>query len=216
MLIAIEGIDGSGKGTQARRLQEHLQSAGKSAALLSFPRYDHTTFGGAIGDYLNGRFGTLEQVHPLLASLLFAGDRFESKAVLREAIESHDVVVLDRYVASNIAHQGARCVDDERDRVVTFIRKLEFEINGLPEPDLTILLDLPVATASELVLKKNPRSYTEQSADLHESDRTYMESVRQVYRELAGQEANWRTVTVADERVRSIDEIADEIAGLFP
>ena len=64
MLIAIEGIDGSGKGTQARQLYDHLIAEDTSAALLSFPRYSDTVFGGLIGDYLNGRFGTLEQVHP--------------------------------------------------------------------------------------------------------------------------------------------------------
>lgn len=214
MLIAIEGIDGSGKGTQARRLREYLQAGGQSTALLSFPRYEATTFGGAIGDYLNGRFGSLEQVHPLLASLLFAGDRFESRSVLLDAIESNDHVVLDRYVASNIAHQGARCGDDERERIVAFIRKLEFDIYDLPEPDVTILLDLPVATAAELVLKKNARSYTDRAADLHEADTAYMEAVRQVYLELADREPRWHRVTVAEERVRPIDEVAGDIAAI--
>ena len=73
MLIAIEGIDGSGKGTQARRLVDQLASEDVTTALLSFPRYDDTRFGSLIGDYLNGRYGNLEQVHPMLASLLFAG-----------------------------------------------------------------------------------------------------------------------------------------------
>src|SRR5436309_12852628 len=103
MLIAIEGIDGSGKGTQARRLIERLAASGRRAALLSFPRYGETLFGRAIGEFLNGRFGTLDQVHPFLASLLYAGDRFESRRLLAELLATHDVVVLDRYVASHLA-----------------------------------------------------------------------------------------------------------------
>src|SRR3712207_3314277 len=108
MLIAIEGIDGSGKGTQARLLRERCRAAGLSAALISFPRYAETRFGRAVGKFLNGRFGTLDQVSPFLAALLYAGDRFESRTLLRESLFANDVVVLNRYVASNVAHQGSK------------------------------------------------------------------------------------------------------------
>ena len=104
-LIAIEGIDGSGKGTQAQRLAQSLEAGGESVRLLSFPRYEQTAFGRRIGHFLNGRYGQLDQVDPLLVSLLYAGDRFESKGVLLDAIAGCDVVVLDRYVPSNIAHK---------------------------------------------------------------------------------------------------------------
>ena len=154
MLVAIEGIDGSGKGTQAELLRQRLSSGGMSATVISFPRYRETRFGAAIGDYLNGRFGTLEQIHPLLASLLFAGDRLESLPVLLSAIDEHNVVILDRYVASNVAHQGARCSQEERDGVVQFIEQVEHDVYGLPKSHLTILLDLPVSKAVELVQRK--------------------------------------------------------------
>ncbi|MFM7836280.1 MAG: thymidylate kinase, partial [Planctomycetaceae bacterium] len=103
-LIAIEGIDGAGKGTQASRLKESLAARGLRAAVLQFPRYSATSFGAAIGDFLNGRFGTLAEVHPQLAAVLYAGDRFESRGLLLELMEQHDVVVLDRFVGSNLAH----------------------------------------------------------------------------------------------------------------
>ena len=93
MLIDLEGIDGSGKGTQARRLCDRFAQSGVSATLVSFPRYEATLFGRAVGDFLNGRFGSLDQVHPFLVSLLFAGDRYESKRFLLEAIANHDVVL---------------------------------------------------------------------------------------------------------------------------
>ena len=114
VIIAIEGIDGAGKGTQSRQLVERLQAAGITAAGLQFPRYSETTFGGVIGDFLNGRFGDLDSVHPLLASVLYAGDRFESKQVLQQAIDQHYVVVLDRFTGSNLAHQCAKLDGDER------------------------------------------------------------------------------------------------------
>src|SRR5258708_39110698 len=114
MLIDLEGIDGSGKGTQARVLCDRFAQAGVSAALVSFPRYEATRFGRAVGEFLNGRFGSLQQVHPFLVSLLFAGDRFESKEFLVQAIKSHAVVVLDRYVPSNVAHQASKVEGPDR------------------------------------------------------------------------------------------------------
>lgn len=220
MLIAIEGIDGSGKGTQARELQRRLTAAERSAALLSFPRYAETLFGGLIGDYLNGRLGTLEQVHPLLASLLFAGDRFESLGVLRDALQRHDVVILDRYVASNIAHQAARAPARSAElishygpeRLATLIEQIEHGVFGLPRADLTILLDIPAASAVELIARKKPRDYTEQAADLHEADVAYLDSVRRMYLKLAEGKGDWRTIPVVQSGgVRAIAEIAEEI-----
>lgn len=214
MLIAIEGIDGSGKGTQALRLTQRLNAEGVSAALLSFPRYGETTFGRAIGEYLNGRFGSLPQVHPQLASLLFAGDRFESLAALNELRESHRAVVLDRYVSSNVAHQGARASAADRAALIEFIERVEFEVYGVPRPELTFLFDLPVADARRLIHQKSARSYTDQPADLHEADASYLESVREVYLDLARNRDDWQVVpVVCNGAVRPIEEIAEEIAA---
>ena len=107
-LIAIEGIDGAGKGTQAGRLVNALRETGLRVDSLQFPRYSATTFGSAIGDFLNGRFGSLNDVHPQLAAVLYAGDRFESRELLLRMMEANDVVVLDRFVGSNLAHQSAK------------------------------------------------------------------------------------------------------------
>jgi dTMP kinase len=117
-LVAIEGIDGSGKGTQARQLLQRLEADGLRARLLSFPRYEATFFGRAVGQYLDGAFGSLGQVHPFFASLLFAGDRFESRSLLTDALAAHDIVVLDRYVASNVAHQAARLEGPQREQLI--------------------------------------------------------------------------------------------------
>ena len=107
-LVALEGIDGSGKGTQAERLVKRLSESGVAAELISFPRYQDTFFGKVAGSFLHGDFGSLEEVHPFLVSLLFAGDRFESRPLLTAALARCEVVVLDRYVAWNIAHQGLK------------------------------------------------------------------------------------------------------------
>ena len=212
MLVAIEGIDGAGKGTQAARLCERLRSAGASVELLSFPRYEATRFGKAVGEFLNGRFGALDPVHPMLASLLYAGDRFESREVLEQAMRTCDVVVLDRYVASNIAHQGAKLQGAERGELREWVETVEYNIFGLPQPDLVLLLDLPAAEAQELIAKKSARSYTDKAADLQEADASYLARVREVYRELAVDQPAWRIVPcIQDGTLRTIDDIGNEI-----
>jgi dTMP kinase len=211
-LIAIEGIDGSGKGTQAQRLYERFAASGTRSALLSFPRYSETLFGKAIGDFLNGRFGTLNEVNPFLASLLYAGDRFESRDFLMETLNDNEVVILDRYTASNIAHQGSKLDGDERREIVDWIRRIEYEIYQLPRPDLVVLLDLPVFEAQQLIATKQARSYTNKAADLQEADTEYLEGVRNVYLELAGEESNWCKIKCCPKsEIRSIDEIGEEI-----
>ncbi len=103
-----------GKGTQAGRLVSSLRDSGLNVDTLQFPRYSATTFGSAIGDFLNGRFGALHEVHPQLAAVLYAGDRFESRTLLLQMMEANDVVVLDRFVGSNLAHQSAKLEGDAR------------------------------------------------------------------------------------------------------
>ena len=212
MLIALEGIDGSGKGTQSAQLVEALRRQGQSVESLSFPRYEQTRFGAAIGEFLNGKFGQLDEVHPQLASLLFAGDRFESKDVILDAAEQHDFVVFDRYVASNVAHQAAKLDEPERSQLMQWIDRVEHDIYGLPRPDLTILLDLPATVAQRLIAEKAARSYTDKAADLQEADGEYLERVRQVYRTLAESNDRWRIVNcLSGDDVRSIEDIADEL-----
>src|SRR4051812_41292006 len=108
MLVAIEGIDGSGKGTQTSRIVRRLSDSGSPATSVSFPMYDKTFFGGEVGKYLNGAFGELAQIHPKFAAMLYAGDRFQAKAELNRLLGSGQIVICDRYTGSNQAHQGAR------------------------------------------------------------------------------------------------------------
>lgn len=212
LLIAIEGIDGSGKGTQAERLLTKLKQEGIAASLVGFPRYDQTLFGKSIGDFLNGRFGELDEVNPFLASLLYAGDRFESRDHILKMIESTQVVIFDRYIPSNIAHQGAKLSGKERSEFIQWIEQIEYQIFGLPRLDLAILLDLPADYAQKLVAEKQARSYTEKIADLQEADQSYLANVRQVYLHLAEVNQHWRKINSLNEnQLRSIEEIGDEI-----
>src|SRR5262249_41050956 len=108
MLVAIEGIDAAGKHTQASLLRKRAEGGGYSTGVLSFPRYTETRYGRFVADYLNGRYGDLSSVMPHFAALLYAGDRLESRDTIRELAETHDLLIFDRYIASNLAYQAAK------------------------------------------------------------------------------------------------------------
>lgn len=212
MLIAIEGIDGSGKGTQAKRLLDRLLAAHVSATLVSFPRYSQTHFGRTIGRFLNGEFGALDVVDPHLAATLYASDRLESKSFLIEQTQKFEVVVCDRYVASNTAHQGAKRSGTARRALQDWIATMEYGVFALPRADLTILLDLSAESAQTLIAKKAQRDYTDKKVDIQEADVGYLRAVRDVYLDVAGTEANWERVPVeVAGEIRSIDAVSDDI-----
>lgn len=215
MLIVIEGIDASGKATQTQRLLDRAIAEQCSATSLSFPRYGRGLFADAIAAYLNGRFGDLDAIDPHLVALLFAGDRFEHRSDIVEAMNKHALVVLDRYIASNLAYQAARVEPSKRAALTQWIQRLEHDVYGLPRPDLTILLDLPPELAADLLRRKRKRSYTDDEADLHERDRTFMAAVHDVYGQLAA-DANWAVVACATEagEVRDADAITADVWSL--
>jgi dTMP kinase len=215
MIIALEGIDGSGKQTQAELLQARLWEAGLTTVLFSFPRYGQTFFAASITDYLSGKFGPLSSVDPHFAALLYAGDRFETRSALLSAVVEHDVVVCDRYVASNLAHQGARVPAESRAAFLQWTAALEHEVYGLPRADLTIFLDLPTDVAVGLIRARSARTRTGAEGDIHEADTLYLERCREVYRALADQNfaSNWQTVACLDDerRLRDPASIASSI-----
>lgn len=212
LLVAVEGIDGSGKGTQTALLAENLRRRGLQTEVISFPRYDATRYGQKIGEFLNGRFGTLDQVHPALAALLFAGDRFESRSVLLDLCERADVVLCDRYVASNIAHQGAKVDVHERTELIDWIEFVEYQQHQMPRPDLVIWLQLPVSVAQSFITQKARRSYTEHTADLQEADGGYLQRTSDVYEALARAGGCWQTVQAhCNGQPRSIDDVSREL-----
>jgi dTMP kinase len=184
MIISLEGLDASGKNTQLHLLKARLAEAGRSVASLSFPRYGDTVFSRFVADYLNGKLGELDSVPPQVAALLFAGDRMESRALIEELRAANDVLVLDRYVASNLAYQGARVPADEMDGFLRWLSALEHDANGLPPVDLTVLLEVPPATSARMVLRKGARDYTEHAADLHERNEAYLARCHDVYQHL--------------------------------
>lgn len=189
--VTIEGIDGSGKATQADMLVSRFcheqadkpQEEKERAAVVRFPRYTETYFGKLVREYLQGSFGGLNDNHPLLVSLLYALDRQESYTLLTSLLSLQGLVVADRYVDSNLAHQGAKLSGNAVVTLLQQISHIEYRLFHLPRPDVTILLDLPPMVAARRVAAERGAEGAE--ADIHESNVRYLTSVSRVYHDLA-------------------------------
>jgi dTMP kinase len=212
MLISIEGTDGAGKNTQAKLLAERIskERAPIHGQLFSFPVYDGI-MGRMVKRYLKGAMGTVYANNPLLVSTLYALDRFEAKRALQLAKERGNIIVCDRYVHSNVAHQAGKLWDDPAwEQLADDIERVEFEVLGLPEPELIFYLDL---TAEQSYARTHSRDST---TDIHQSNIEYLDKVRQVYLHYANFYQPWHLIACfADGKPRSVEEIHNEIWSIF-
>ncbi len=216
--IDVEGIDGSGKQTQVQLLTRALEARGYRVHSTGFPQYG-SWFGKMVGQFLNGDLGPLASVDPHFAALLYAGDRFECKKPIEEALQRGSVVLADRYVSSSLAHQTSRIAPEKRAEFRTWIEHLEYGIYGLPKEDLIVYLRVPPEVAQTLVAKKKARSYTDSAHDILESNLRHLQDASSVYDELA-RGSNWKTIECYEESARAMkrpEAIADEVlAAVLP
>jgi len=211
-LIALEGIDGSGKGTQLEMLARALASRRISFSRISFPRYEGF-FGRLVARFLNGDFGELSSVDPHFSALVYAGDRLEAKHAIEANLAAGRIVLADRYIGSNLAHQGARALREGRASFLEWLKQLEYEIYALPQEDLVIYLRVPAEEAQRLVGQKAARDYTTLRRDILEADLAHLKAASEVYDELAGQ-PSWVTIECFDpakRALRSADSIHREL-----
>jgi dTMP kinase len=212
ILIAMEGIDGSGKRTQVALLEKALAKRGRSVYSTGFPQYD-SWFGKMVGQFLNGQLGSLESVDPHFTALLYAGDRFEAKPRIELALKRGSIVLADRYIGSNLAHQTARVPALKRAEFQSWIEHLEYTIYGLPRETLVLYLRVPPVEAHSLVARKSARSYTDSKRDIQESSLRHLEDAAQMY-DLLSRRPNWATIQCFDaERhvMRPPEEITAEV-----
>jgi dTMP kinase len=211
-LIAVEGIDGSGKRTQVELLTLTLKARGHSVYSTAFPQYD-SWFGKMVGKFLNGDLGPLESVDPHFSAMLYAGDRFEAKYKLEAALDSGQILVVDRYIASNLAHQTARVPPTQRSEFLRWIEHLEYQIYGLPRENLILYLRVPPREAQRLVALKSARSYTSAQRDLQEASLRHLEDAAEMYDSLS-RSVPWATIQCFDATqgaMREPEEIAMEV-----
>lgn len=210
-IIVIEGIDGSGKNTQANHIAAYAKENGFKVEKISFPAYEDTFFGKEVGNYLNGTFGGLDEIHPKLTAMLYAGDRFEKKEHILRRLNEGYLLIIDRYVPSNIVHQAAKLEGDEREQMVDWIEELEYQVYGMPKPDMIVFLDVPPETSKKLVLTKDKRSYTDKKQDLHEENQSYLEKVYDYFCEMADRKKWQHIKCFSDESMRTEEDIMNDI-----
>lgn len=187
MLIAIEGVDGAGKRTLSEGLRTSFEASGKSVATLAFPRYGQSVTADVAAEALHGEHGDLASSVYAMA-LLFALDRAGAIGEIERLTRESDVVILDRYVASNAAYSAARLHEDAAGRAVTWVHGLEYQRLGLPAPDWQVLLNVTAELAGERA-RSRAESDPARARDSYERDDGLQQRTRAVYAELAA--AGW-------------------------
>lgn len=214
LFIVLDGPDGTGKATQTKRLVDRLKLAGKQVETFDFPQYGARS-ATLVEDYLNGKFGTAEEVGPYIASLFYAADRYAASRRMKEALAAGKILVSNRYTSSNVGHQAAKIQNPaDRVRFLDWLFDLEFGIFGIPAPDRTILLSLPPEIGQKLVDQKNLRQYIEGGGkrDIHEANLPHLRAARASYLEAAAR-FHWDVISCVDSegRLRPRAEIAEDI-----
>ncbi len=211
--IVIEGLDGSGKGTQTQLLVEALRATGEHVLVVDFPQYGKPS-AALVEQYLNGAFGTAKDVTPYQASLLYAVDRFSASAEMKAHLKSGGTIVSNRYTTANQMHQAGKIRNTtKRSAFLKWLDILEYEILAIPRPDTVIFLDIPVSTSQKMVGTKETRAYLKSGThDIHEKDVRHLQDARRTAHFVA-KKYKWHTVacTTSDGVMRSREVIAQKI-----
>ena len=234
-LIVIEGIDGSGKTVQTRLLVERLSKQGYQVEMTDFPQYGKSFFADMIERYLKGEFGwpqelkdhlkkhplpgegfgsKPEEVNPYLSSLLYVGDRWEIKGQMNKWLDEGSIIISNRYVCSNMAHQGAKINNiKERNKFFKWIEELEYKVYAIPEPDLIIYLHVPTGVSQKLIkVKVQSEQGFKSEVDMHEEDVNYLQRVQNIYIDIAKEDSLWSTIDCSrNNQIIARDEIAEKV-----
>ena len=209
-LIVLEGLDGSGKATQAQRLTETLQKQGVPVKKVSFPNYQ-SKFAVPIKEYLAGALGTdANAVNPYAASILYTIDRFASfRQEWQEFYEQGGIIIADRYTTSNSVHQCSKLPQKQWQDFVDWLFELEYQKVGIPKPDLVLYLAVDPQVSQNLLTKRYHGE--EDKKDIHEKDKAYLSASQQAAQWCADT-LHWTTIQCTQQQsMRSIEDIADEI-----
>ena len=209
-LIVIEGVDGSGKATQAKLLAEALEKRGLEVRKVSFPDYDSDS-SALVKMYLRGDFGSQPgDVNAYAASAFYAVDRYASfKKDWQGFYEAGGIVVADRYTTSNAVHQCSKLPEQAWPEFLRWLFRFEYEQLGIPAPDRVIFLQTEAAVTEKLLLKRYGGDASRE--DIHEADRAYMARSRKAAAYCA-ETLGWSTVRCTrDGAMRTVEDIHGEI-----
>lgn len=207
--IVIDGIDGAGKTVQIDLLKKYLAGKNIPFELISFPQYGKNEYAKQIEQYLEGKMGKLEDVDPYVIAKLYASDRLTARYLMNKWLKGGKLIIANRYVSANKAHLGANLTEEKRGEFMEWINQLEYQINGMPKPDLTILLKVDPKVGQQNALKDH-------KVDIHEKSLEHEEKAARIYLELSQNEPNWVVVDcMENEQMRSPEEIHKEITQIL-
>ncbi len=208
-VIAIEGIDGSGKSVQFAALKKRCLAAGLRVDSREFPVYE-SFFGAEVGRYLSGSGGVrADAVDGRSMALWYALDRWENLRGYRDG--EADVLLFNRYVLSNAVYQSTRDIDLDHPDIIDWVFALEYEHFGLPEADVFIFYDVDTAQAGANILQKGRRDYLGEGKDVYEASESLQARVRAKYLDTAGSRQDILVIQcMANGRFRSAEDIAEE------
>ena len=211
-LVVIEGNDSSGKKTQSELLIKRLKKEGYKTAYFDFPNYNSKT-GKKIAAYLRREFGNLDEVSPYFAASLYAEDRAASRDKIAKQLKQNKVVVINRYVLSNKAHQSVKIKDKkERENFFKWVNELEYKKNKLPEEDILVYLYVPVKIIVEWNKKRKKREYLKGKEDIHETNVIYLKKVEKQYLELVEKNKKYIKISCVEKnRALSVKDIHKKI-----
>lgn len=216
-LIVIDGTDGSGKATQVDILSKRLKKEGKKIKILDFPEYYGNFFGAFIGHCLSEQYYNFLNVHPKIASVLYAADRWESKDKIISWLEKGYIIIANRYVSANQIHQGGKTKDlKRRNDFLKWLDKMEYEVFGIPRPDLTLYLSLPIDIVLKLLKNressKMKREYLKKGKDVHESDVNFLINSRKSALKLVKEIPNFIQIECSEKgKILSRETIHDMV-----
>jgi len=177
--IVFEGIDGSGKSIQTKILMRRLKREGFKAVSLEFPQYGKKS-AGMVEEYLSGKYGKAHEVGPEAASIFYAIDRYDLSFQIRYLLKKGYIIVSDRYVGSNIGHQGAKISSTKkREEFFEWLYDLEYGVFGIPKPNISFFLHVPAKIAKQLCDDIERRK--KKKKDIHEKDLNHLKNAEKVY-----------------------------------
>lgn len=213
LLIVLDGIDGAGKGTQAKLLADRLEAEGRAVRRVSFPRYG-TPGAKLVELYLNGAIASdPKDVPARAASVFYSMDRHMAAPELRSWLEAGDLIISDRYVASNMGHQGGK-IENEKEfqGYICWLEDLEYNQLEVPRPDLNIIFHVSPEVSQANVDRKAARDYTEMKRDIHEGDTAHLAAASAVYRRIATTLPGFCLIDAApDGQMLSIEDIHAQV-----
>lgn len=212
-LIVLDGVDSSGKQTQAQLLAKRLKEEGYKVKEISFPDYESNS-SALVKMYLSGALGdNPDEIDPYAVSSFYAADRYVSYLTKwKKDLEEGAIIIADRYVSSNMIHQGAKIKNkEEKDAFLSWLHDFEFGIYKLPEPAMTIFLDMPVEFAMKLMAERKNKFTGETQKDIHEKHAGYLQESYDNAMGIA-KKYDWNIIhCVENSHIKSISEISDEV-----